>query len=412
MMAMSYEYLVGRRYLQARSKRAFVSLITFLSTVGIAMGVMVMIVVIAVMSGAEEELKDRLLGVTAHGVLMRHGGPFLSHDAVMSLLLEDPRIEAATPYVYTQAMIRSASDITGAVLRGIDPGSAHEVILSLGQDTIAKLSPPDNDAAGTIPGILLGGELAKRLAVGTGDLVFLILPRSSGGSSGRAPTIERFRVVGTFATGLYEFDKAMAYISLLKAQSMLKMPDAITGIEVRVKDLYQAREILQNAVTRLGYPFWAQDWMQMNGNLFSALKLQKIVMFVILALIILVAAFNIASALIMLVMEKTRDIAILKTMGATPKSIRNIFVAQGMLIGSIGISLGLALGFVLCFLLKRYKFISLPTDVYFFPFLPVSLEIGDVLAIVAATLLICLLATLYPSAKAARMTPVDALRYG
>ncbi len=221
-----------------------------------------------------------------------------------------------------------------------------------------------------------------------------------------------FQVTGFFESGMYEYDGSLAYIHLSDAQKILRMDDSISGIELRVKDIYHAKKIADRIIEGLGFPFWARDWMQMNQNFFSALKLEKTVMFIILTLIILVAAFNIASTLIMMVMEKTKDIAILKAMGATDKSIKRIFVIKGMAIGSIGTILGVCLGFILCALLKHYKFIELPGDVYYITTLPVKLEAIDVFFIASAAMAICFLATLYPARQASKLDPVEAIRYG
>lgn len=411
---MSFETFIGNRYLRTRKKHAFVSLITFLSTAGVAVGVMVMIVVIAVMSGAESELRTRMLGITAHAAILRHGEAFTDYPAALAKVRSTPGVTAASPYIFTQVMLRTPSGMTGAILRGIDPATAGRVIPSLDPKTLAILGKPKGDG---VPGIILGKELAGILGVETGKLVSLIIPNGPGGGGGggavgRLPGVRQFRVDGTFASGLYEFDKAMAYVTLEDAQGILRTPDAITGIEIRVKDIYQAEEISRRAAAGLGYEYWAQDWMRLNRNVFSALKLQKAVMFIILALIVLVAAFNIASALIMMVMGKTGDIAILKAMGATDRSIRKIFVYKGMVIGVVGTLLGTLGGFALSAVLKRYHFIELPKDVYFFTTLPVSLEALDVLVIVASTLAVCYLSTLYPARRAARFNPVEAFRYG
>ncbi len=408
---MSFEFFIGRRYLRTKQKHAFVSLITVLSTAGVAVGVMVMIVVIAVMSGAESELRTRMLGVTAHVLVSRNYGAFADYEQVMESVRKFPGVEETTPYIYAQVMLRSPSDITGAVLRGIDPESAGKVIRTLSEEDLKKLLYSDSDATSSsdVPGIILGKELADKLKVREGGQVSLTLP---GGGTGTVPGMHRFAVKGIYESGLYEFDKSLAYIHLREAQKILGRPDAVSGIEVRVTDIYQAAETARNIVRMLGGTYWAQDWMQMNRNIFSALRLQKTVMFIILTLIVLVAAFNIASTLIMMVMEKTRDIAILKTMGATDQSIRKIFVFKGMTIGAIGTFFGVISGSLICVLIKKYKLIKLSTQVYLFPHLPVSLEIQDVGLIVAGTLLICFLATIYPARKAARLNPTEAIRYG
>ncbi|MEE4356236.1 MAG: lipoprotein-releasing ABC transporter permease subunit [Desulfococcaceae bacterium] len=405
---MSFEYFIGRRYLRSRQKHTFISMITVLSAIGVSLGVMVMIIVIAVMSGAESELRTRMLGVTAHVLVSRHGGTFTGYENLEKRIRAVPGVRALSPYIYAQAMLRSPANITGAVLRGIDPESAGKVIRTLPEASLKELGQKNADSP--VPGIILGKELAALLQTREGELISLTLPGS--GAMNLVPAMRRFRVVGMYQSGLYEFDKSLAYIHLEDARKILGSPDALSGIEVRVSDIYNAGEIAKTIVSVLGFPYWAQDWMQMNRNIFSALRLQKVVMFIILTLIVIVAAFNIASSLIMMVMEKTRDIAILKAMGATDAGIRRIFVFKGMLIGAGGTFFGVTGGALVCFLLKKYKFIKLSTKVYLFPHLPVSLQTGDVLLIVAGTLLICFLATMYPAQKAARMNPADTLRYG
>lgn len=408
--AMSFEWFVGRRYLGGRRRNAFISLVTISSVAGVALGVGAMIVVIAVMSGAEIQLREQLLGVTAHVVVMRHGGPFEDYHDALGKIRTVPGVEAATPYLYAQGMLRTPEGIEGAVLRGVDTASADRVLTTLTPEKLADLA--GDETAGRIPGILLGAELADNLGTKPGDLVSVTIPGAGSEGFHRIPALRRFRVAGTFRSGLYEFDKAMAYIALPDAQRLTGATGAVTGIEIRVEDVNAADEVADRIGEILGFRYWAQDWMRMNRNLFSALRLQKTVMFVILALIVLVAAFNIASTLIMMVMEKKRDIAILKAMGATDRSIRRIFVLKGMVIGGLGAGIGLGIGVVLCAILRRYRIIELPTDVYFFSTLPVSLEFPDVLLILLSTLAICFLATLYPARRASRMLPVDAIRYG
>jgi lipoprotein-releasing system permease protein len=264
-----------------------------------------------------------------------------------------------------------------------------------------------------MPGIILGKELAKNLGVVEGDNIYLISPRGMLAPIGHIPSMKRFEVTGFFESGMYEFDGSFAYIHIKEAQKILRMTDAVTGIEVRVHDIYMAKSVAEKIISRLGFPYWARDWMQMNRNLFSALKLEKTVMFIILTLIVLVAAFNIASTLIMMVMAKTKDIAILKAMGATDRSIKKIFIFKGMVIGVVGTVLGVILGFILCTLLKHYNIHELTGDVYYFTTsLPVRMEALDVFLIVSATFVICYLAALYPSRLAAKLNPVEAIRYG
>ena len=420
---MSFEFFIGGRYFRAKHKQTFISLITIISIAGVMVGVMALIVVIAVMSGFESDLKSRILGVESHVVIMRQGGPFSDYRAVCEYVENIEGLEAATPFIFTQAMLRSSSGVSGAVLRGIDPESASRVItilkkVSLQNISWRKQSQPGENRTIFIPGIILGKELARSLAVTVGDTVCLISSRGMISPIGHLPAMKRFQVIGLFESGMYEYDGSLAYIHLKDAQKILGMPsDSVTGIEVRVKDIYRANTIAEKIVKGLNQKYnnssyWAKDWMQMNHNLFSALKLEKTVMFIILALIVLVAAFNIASTLIMMVTEKTKDIAILKAMGATDKSIRKIFVFKGMVIGSVGTILGVCLGFILCTLLGHYKFIELPGDVYYITTLPVRLESLDVLLIASAAMVICFLATLYPARQASKLNPVEAIRYG
>lgn len=411
---MSFEYFIGRRYLRAKSKQSFISLITILSTAGIAVGVMALIVVIAVMTGFESDLKSRILGGQSHIVLMRHGGQFTDYRKILKDVEKIDGVESATPVIYTQVMLRASSRVSGAVLRGIDPESAGRVI-----KTLDKISLPNPKTGmgesmdNNVPGIVLGKELANNLGVGIGDTIYLISPRGMISPIGHLPAMKRFRLTGFFESGMYDYDGSFAYINIEQAQKILRMGNSVTGIEIRVGNMYKAREIAQKIVSDLGFPFWARDWMQMNQNLFTALKLEKTVMFIILSLIVLVAAFNIASTLIMMVMDKTRDIAILKAMGATDKSIKKIFVFKGMVIGTVGTIFGVILGFVLCTILKHYKIAELTGDIYYFTTkLPVKLEFFDVFIIVSAALVICFLATIYPARQASRLNPVEAIRYG
>jgi lipoprotein-releasing system permease protein len=411
---MSFEYFIGGRYLRAKQKETFISLITILSISGVTVGVMALIVVIAVMAGFESDLKQRILGVESHIVLMRHDGSVADYQRISEQIKELRGVEAATPFIYTQIMLRSSSGVSGAVLRGIDPKSAGGVIKILENSALQNLSQIEQqqNSKPFVPGIILGKELSRNLGVVLGDAVYLISSRGMISPIGYLPAMKRFKVVGLFESGMYEYDGSLAYINLTDAQRLLHMEGAVTGIEVRVDDIYDARSISKKIVSKLGFPYWARDWMRMNQNLFSALKLEKTVMFIILALIVLVAAFNIASTLIMMVMGKTKDIAILKAMGAMDSSIRKIFIFKGMIIGAVGTTLGVCLGFTICKLLEKYKFIQLPGDVYYISTLPVRLETLDVVMIASAAMVICFLATLYPASQASKLNPIEAIRYG
>ncbi|MBU4419417.1 MAG: lipoprotein-releasing ABC transporter permease subunit [Proteobacteria bacterium] len=411
---MSFEFFIGSRYLRTKQKQTFISLITILSIAGVTVGVMALIVVIAVMAGFESDLRSRILGVESHIVIMRNSGPFSDYRNILEHVENTDGVEAATPFINTQIMLRSSLSVSGAVLRGIDPDSADRVIKNLDKVSLKNLKETDQRESTSIsmPAIILGKQLAKNLGVMHGDPVYLISPKGMVSPIGHIPTMKQFKVAGLFESGMYEYDRSLAYIHIKDAQKILRMGDSVNGIEVRVNDIYNAGNIAGKIVKGLGFQYWARDWMQMNQNLFSALKLEKTVMFIILALIVLVAALNIASTLIMMVMEKTKDIAILKTMGATDKSIRKIFVFKGIVIGSIGTILGVCLGFILCTVLKYYQFIELPGDVYYITTLPVKLELLDVVMIASAAMAISFLATLYPARQASKLDPVEAIRYG
>jgi lipoprotein-releasing system permease protein len=411
---MSFTWFVGTRYLRARQKQAFISLVTFLATAGIAVGVMALIVVIAVMTGFESELQNRILGIESHVLVMRYGESVTDIEATAEKIAATDGILSATPFIYTQVMLRSPHGVTGAVLKALDPSRPGPPIfvgknISL-VDVLADAAPGESDGKGS--GLVIGRVTAERLKVAVGDPVYLISPLGKGTAANQMPAVMRFSVTGIFETGMNEYDGAMTFVRLDVAQRLLQMPGQATGFEVRVADIYQAKQIADAIVAHIGFPFWARDWMQMNRNLFSMLRLQKTVMYIILTLIVVVAAFNIASALIMMVMEKTKDIAILKTIGATNRHIRWIFVFKGLVIGCLGTTIGGVLGFVLCGILKQYPFIKLPGDVYFLTTLPVSLQLVDVLTIGLSTVVICFLATLYPAASASALDPVEGIRYG
>ena len=323
-------------------------------------------------------------------------------------------VAAATPFIDVQGVLRSRYSISPAKIKGIDPATAGRVIKTLKGVSLphdAGLTGRQGDQP-KLPAIVLAQELAKNLGVKEGDIISLISPGKSRSTVFQVPVMEQFEVSGFFKSGLYEYDNSFAYIHLKDAQKVLRMGDAVTGIEVRVENIYKANKIAQRIGAELGLPYRAQDWMQMNQSLFRAMKTERRVMFIILTLTILVATFSIASTLIMLVLGKTRDIAILKAMGATNKSIRKIFVFNGMVIGLIGTFLGLSLGLLLSTILKHYDISHLTGGIYYLiNSVPVKLDVLDIFAIIAATLVICFLATLYPAHQAAKINPVDSIRY-
>ncbi len=410
-MSLPVEFYIAKKYLLAKRKQTFISIISFISVAGVTVGVMALIIVLAVMSGFEGELKDRILGATAHVNVTSIDGSFPSPHEVTARVRKVEGVVAASPYVFTQMMISAGGNTVGGVLRGVDIDTVGEVTRLPRDIRAGRISDLRRKTPEGLPGIILGKELALNLGVAPGDLVQVLVPGGTVTPLGAFPKIARLRVVGVSESGMYEYDATFAYVSIDEAGRLLGTQGRATGIEVRVRDIYRAGIVAARIRSALGYPFWAKDWMQSNRNLFSALRLEKVVMFIILVLIVLVAAFNIISTLIMVVMEKNKDIAILMTMGATRRTIRRIFALEGLIIGVAGTTIGTVSGALLCDLLKRYQFIRLPSDVYYISTLPVSLDPGTVLLVVASSVLICFLATVYPSVQASRVDPAEAIRY-
>jgi lipoprotein-releasing system permease protein len=426
---MPYEFFISKRYLKAKRKQVFVSIITFISIAGIFLGVAALIIVLAVMNGFEEDLRTKILGIKSHIELTTDiAGPMKDYEKVRERIAGTEGVVASTPFIYSQAMIRSGNGVTGVIIRGLDTKSAFKVI------NMGKIREGDIEYLNKLPadffnryrkedaepsGIVIGKEMAKNLGIFLYDMITIISPVGVSTPMGMVPRMKKFVVVGIFESGFYEYDSTLAYLSLQSCQDFLQMGDTVTGIDIKVDDIYKADKIARIIQSKLGFPFWAHNWMQMNKNLFSALKLEKRVMFIILSLIVLVAAFNIISALIMIVMEKNKDIAILKSMGATSRSIMKIFVYQGLFVGIIGTALGCAAGLAVAlnlqklsqFVEKMFHFKFLPGDVYYLSELPSKVNYSDVVIIVIGTLLVCFISTIYPSLRASRLDPAEALRY-
>jgi lipoprotein-releasing system permease protein len=404
-----YEWFVSRRYLKAKRKKGFISLITVISVIGVAVGVMALICVLGVMTGFTEEFRAKILGVNSHIVIQKYGATITDDQDLRTQLLNKPGVLGATPYLYTQAMITAGEGGTGAILRGIDPATASTVISIekfMQQGSLADLTT----SVGRVPGIVIGRDLADQLHLRLADRVRLISPAGPLTPMGIIPRMKAGRVVGIFETGMYEYDSTLIYVSLATARQFLDIEAGVHGIELRLADIYQADRIAREIEQELGANYVAKDWIRLNKNLFSALRLEKTALSIIVALIVLVAAFNIVSTLIMVVMEKARDIAILKAMGATSRSIMRIFIYEGLVIGLTGTVLGVGGGLAACELLRHYQFIKLP-DVYPMTTLPVQVLPLDVAMIAGAAVLITFLATLYPSWQASRVQPAEALRY-
>jgi lipoprotein-releasing system permease protein len=417
---MKYEWFIGLRYLKAKRKQTFISIITVISIAGVMVGVMALIIVLSVMSGFEKTLKEKILGTQAHLVVLKTGQEGMDHyDEVIQKTGEVKGVLAAAPFIFSQVMLSSGSSVSGVVLKGIDPDREGKVTELANNLKAGRLQDLKEAQAGDAPPIILGVELAKHLSVSPGDRIQVISPLGTMTPMGMMPKMKRHKVVGVFHSGMYEYDNSMAYVSIESAQKFFGMESQVTGIQVKTDDLYRVKEIGRELRKKLGFPYWTKDWMEMNRNLFSALRLEKIAMFIILVLIVLVAAFNIISTLIMVVMEKHKDIAILKSMGASSKGILRIFMIEGLVIGVVGTTLGTLLGLLAAFNLEKitgfvenlFGFKILASDVYYIDKLPSQVNGPDVVIITATAILISLLATLYPSWRASRLDPAEALRY-
>lgn len=406
-----FEWFIALRYLRAKHKHGFISLISLISVAGITVGVIALIVVLSVYSGFTDGLRDQILGVNSHIIVQQLGGSISNYELARDRILTTKDVTGATPYLYSQTLISSSSGGNGVVLRGIDPATAENVVGLSRQMIEGDIHELNQEENVRVPNIILGKNLAADLRVSVNDRVRLISPSGPLTPMGIIPKVKTCRVSGIFETGMFEYDSSLAYMSLNNVQSFLGIDDVVHGIEVAVKkkELNRADEIAVLVKEKLGPGFISKDWMMMNRNLFAAFKLEKIGMFIAMTLIILVAALNIISALVMVVMEKSKDIAILKSMGATSGSIMQIFFMQGLVIAISGTSLGVAGGLGLCELLSRYQFIELPSNVYPMTTLPIKVLPMDVTIIAASSVVITLLATLYPSWKASTVHPAEVL---
>ena len=415
-----YELFIGLRYLKAKRKQTFISIITFISVFGVMLGVMALIVVLSVMDGFGYEIREKILGTNAHIFLYKYGSGIKEYREVIKQVEGVPGVVAAAPFASAQVMLSSRGGVAGAFVRGIDPPLERKVSTLQQSVKEGAISSLNRDAEGRFPGIIVGKELAKNLSLFIDDPVTVISPQGDISPVGMTPRVKRFQVTGIFEFGMFDYDSTFAYISLPSAQEFLRIGDMATTIEIAVKDIYQAGAIAERIKEALGSDaYYTKDWMEMNRKLFSALKLEKLMMFILLSLIVGVAAFNIISTLIMVVMEKHRDIAILKTMGARRGSIMKIFVFEGFIVGLVGTFLGALFGLLIAhnlkaitaFLERIFGFKAMPGDVYFLSQLPSRVDPLDVIIVIGVAMGISLLATIYPAWKALSFDPAEALRY-
>ena len=405
---MSFELFVALRYLLARRKQAFISLISLISVLGVAVGVMALLIALALMTGLQGELRDRIVGSAAHVYVFKVGG-VTDPEAEMKAMLQVPRVRGAAPIMLGKAIISSAQEDGFIDVKGIDP-DREKTVTRLG-DAIRSGSLDDlNRGEDDIPGILIGVDLAGQLDVKVGDDVQLMSPRATLSPVGPVFRSRNFRVVGIFSLGLYQFDSESAFVRLDVAKRVFG-EDSPVFIELRADDMFKSHEVVEAIAGRFGPEYRPQEWSDMNRSLFSALWLEKMAISITIGLIVMVAALNIVASLILLVMEKSRDIAILKTMGSPAGSIRRIFMLQGLIIGLVGTAAGSIGGGGLIFILDRYRLISVPEDVYQIAYMPFKLQPLDFAVVVAAAIAICFVATIYPSRQAAKLDPAQALRY-
>ena len=406
---MPFELQIALRYLLAKRRQVFISVITLVSTLGVTVGVMALVIALAIMTGLQQELQDRILGAMAHVNVWRTSG-IDDYHAEVKRVTEVPGVVAAAPALYGKALVSTDRSDMFITIKGIDPELEALVTEVAGAMTGGSLDDLVTGSEDDLPGIVIGHEVAGAIGAFVGDTVTLITPQGSLTPFGMAPRMLKLRVVGTFRLGLLEFDSAYGFVSIPLAQR-LTGKSGIDHLEARVDDIYRAPELADRIPAQLGSEYLASDWTDLNRTLYSALYLEKIAMGLGIGLIVGVAALNIVASLILLVMEKTRDIAILKTMGASARSVMLIFLVQGVVIGTVGTIVGAALGAGIAHLLDTYRVISIPGDVYQVTYLPFRILPWDLFAIVVGGFVICFFATLYPSRQAARLDPAQALRY-
>lgn len=414
-MRQPYELFAGLRYTRAKRRNHFISFISLASMLGIAIGVTALITVLSVMNGFERELRDRILGMASHATISAYQGSLSHWRAVAELASENPEIIGLAPYVEGEGMLRAGAGLSGTLLRGVLPEEEEQVSDIGSKMEVGRIE----DLQAGAYNMVLGVELAQVLGVAPGDKVDLMIPQAAVTPAGVLPRFRRFTVSGVFRVGMYEFDRGMVMIHLADAQALYRMGDDVTGVRLKLDDMFRAPRVSRELASSLPGLYFVNDWTRSHANFFQAVKTEKMVMFIILSLIVAVAAFNIVSTLVMVVQDKQSDIAILRTLGATPRSIMAVFMVQGSIIGVVGTALGVLGGVALALNVERlvplleaatgHQFLS--PDIYYISDLPSELKLHDVIRFSLLSLLLSLLSTLYPAWRASRVQPAEALRY-
>lgn len=411
-MNFSYPLFIALRYLKSKKKNKGISFGALISIGGVAVGVMALLIVLSVMSGFHEDLQKKILGANAHAVVLSYKGLIEDEEAVFEKLKLEPHVVSYSPFVLGQVMVSSGKKAHGIFMRGIDVEreiKTTDILKFLKDGSFQPLKSEERIEG--IPHIILGKELALTLGVWVGDTINVVSPVGEIGPLGMIPKVKQFKVSAIFEMGMFEYDMNLALVSLRAAKEFFGYEKGFTGVEIRLDDIYNASIVRNSLNKKLQFPYHVRDWMQMNRNLFAALKLEKLAMFIILILIVLVASFNIISTLMMNVVEKQKEIAILKAMGATNRGIMMIFMFQGLLIGIVGTLIGVTGGYVMGKIIHNYEIIKLPADIYYLSKLPVKMKFFDFIAVSVSAIVISFLSTIFPSYRAARLDPVEPLRY-
>jgi lipoprotein-releasing system permease protein len=408
---MRFELSVALRYLRAKRKQTLLSAVSLIAVIGFILGVMALIIALALMTGFQEDIQSKILGASAHVILYPTGSRGIKdYHNTIDIVRKNSDVVSVSGVIYGKVMIYTAGGAEGIVLKGIDPTrekTVTDLMSSVDADALKALNDPNQDR----DPIVLGVDLANTLHAKKGEIVTLVSPEALLTPLGLMPKFKKLKVVGTFQSGMYEYDQNWALVSMKTAQRLFSLGDSVTLIEARIKNIHDAANVSDQLQKQLGSRFLVDNWINQNRSLFSAMKLEKIMLFITITLIVLVAAFNVVSTLIMTVLDKHKDIAVLMSMGATTKQIMRIFMIQGVLIGIAGTFIGALLGTVTSWIMDHYKIIQLPLDVYFIPYLPFHARIEDIAMITGTALVISFLSTLYPAIRASRINPTEALRY-